>query len=221
MVYLPSRMVDFYGFHGQKSNKSTRCLTPQHQNKTRFAKIPGVRFFDVYYPPGDLSHIPPKGKFGKSSTQNAIFRGICIRSLEGNMYTYVFFFKKRTGGSCRNWNTNVQQRLLYIPQQNFLGPGIFHLSKIQIGSLGKKSSTREKDCMQTKEMVEDVQTKAALWALFFFASKKKKLPFSPSSSAVSCKIWGIVFQASKVSRVFAWHPGSLCQWLFPGSLNRW
>ena len=44
------------------------------------------------YPPGK-DHISHLGKFGKSSTQNAIFGGICDRSLEGisivDVYTYA------------------------------------------------------------------------------------------------------------------------------------
>ena len=39
----------------------------------------------INYPPGDGSHIPPKGKLGKSSTQNAMFGGY-VSSLEGMLY---------------------------------------------------------------------------------------------------------------------------------------
>ena len=48
---------------------------------------PGVQnhFLKRNTPPWEWIHIPPKGKFGKSSTQNAILRGY-VSSPEGNAY---------------------------------------------------------------------------------------------------------------------------------------
>ena len=40
-------------------------------------------------PSRERIHSPPNGKFGKSSTQNAMFGGICDRSLEGML---MFFW---------------------------------------------------------------------------------------------------------------------------------
>ena len=41
-------------------------------------------------PSREWKHIPPKGKFGKSSTQNDIFGGICDRSLEGILFPSIW-----------------------------------------------------------------------------------------------------------------------------------
>ena len=49
-------------------------------------------------PSREQIHSPPNGKFGTSSTQNAIFGGICDRSLEGMLFFFVFFGDTSTSG---------------------------------------------------------------------------------------------------------------------------
>ena len=140
MVYLPSRMVDFYGFHGQKSNKSTRLPDPTTPKQNTLCENSWGTVFWCILPSRGFVTYPTEREVRKIIDSKCHFWGGYVSSLEGNMYN-VFFLKKELEAPVGIGIPTFNNVCYIFPNKIFWDPGSSTYRRFKLEALETSSQS--------------------------------------------------------------------------------